>query len=41
MKDQILNYNRREKSLEELSKRFLSLFLDKEESLLSLDKITA
>lgn len=41
MKDQLLNYNRREKSLEELSKRFLSLFLDKEESMLSLDKITA
>jgi predicted transcriptional regulator len=39
-KRELLNYNRREKSLEELSKRFLSLFLDKEESLLSLDKIT-
>lgn len=40
MRRELLNYNRREKSLEELSKRFLSLFLDKEESLLSLDKIT-
>ncbi|KAL4438117.1 hypothetical protein ABPG74_016896 [Tetrahymena malaccensis] len=40
LKREILNYSRREKSLEELSKKFLSLFLDKEESMLSLDKIT-
>lgn len=39
-KRDILSYSRREKSLEELSKKFLSLFLDKSESLLSLDKIT-
>ncbi len=33
-------YNRKEKSLEELSRKFLLLFLEKEESLVSLDKIT-
>ncbi len=35
-----INYNRKEKSLEELSKRFLVLFLDKEETIISLEKIT-
>ena len=33
-------YNRKEKSLEELSRKFLLLFIEKDESLVSLDKIT-
>ena len=35
-----INYNRKEKSLEELSKRFLMLFIDKDESSISLEIIT-
>jgi hypothetical protein len=33
-------YNRKDKSLEELSKRFLKLFVDTQNSLISLDHIT-
>lgn len=36
----MLNYNRKEKSLEELSRRFLELYVHQSESLLELDKIT-
>jgi hypothetical protein len=32
-----INYNRKEKSLEELSKRFLILFIDVNESIISLE----
>ena len=39
-KKEFLSYNRKEKSLEELSKKFLTLFIEKEESIISLDKIT-
>ena len=35
------NYNRKEKSLEELTKRFLGLFCEKEETMISLYKITS
>lgn len=40
MRGQLLNYNRKEKSLEELSRRFLELYVHQNESLLELDKIT-
>ena len=33
-------YNRKSKSLEELSKKFLNLFIEKEEHIISLDDIT-
>ena len=35
-----INYNRKEKSLEELSKKFLQLFSIKNFNLISLDEIT-
>ncbi|KAL4462526.1 hypothetical protein ABPG74_000356 [Tetrahymena malaccensis] len=40
MQQQQQQYSRREKSLEELSKKFLTIFLQKEQMLISLDKIT-
>lgn len=40
MRGQLLNYNRKEKSLEELSRRFLELYVHQNESMLELDKIT-
>ena len=34
------NYNRKEKSLEELSRKFLQMFLNSQETFISLDRIT-
>ena len=35
-----MNYNRKEKSLEELSKKFLKIFVQYNECLIELDNIT-
>ena len=35
-----INYNRKEKSLEELSKKFLKIFVAYDECLIELDNIT-
>ena len=35
-----INYNRKEKSLEELSKKFLKFFVNYDECLIELDNIT-
>ena len=39
-KKKLLDYRRKDKSLEELSKRFLDLFYKKEDHLISLDQIS-
>ena len=39
-KKKLLDYRRKDKSLEELSKRFLDLFYKKEDFLISLDQIS-
>lgn len=38
--DKILNYNRKEKSLEELSKKFIDEFEGRQHYVLELDKVT-
>ena len=40
MKGYLINYNRKEKSLEELSKRFLDLFIFEDQAIVELDKIS-
>lgn len=40
LKQKILNYNRKEKSLEELSKKFIENFEGRDGIMLELDKVT-
>lgn len=40
LKQKILNYNRKEKSLEELSKKFIESFEGRDGIMLELDKVT-